>query len=257
LDQHIAQRLVELNREFYQTFAVPFSATRQRLQPGVRRLLQEISNQAQILDLGCGNGEFWRALAGQGYTGRYLGLDFSPGLLEAARAEAQSLPTSPIQASPCGQPPAPEFRIVDLTQSGWAASLPTATFDRITAFAMLHHLPGHELRLAVLQSARRLLAPAGRFYHSNWQFLNSPRLHQRIQPWSAVNISEDQVEPQDYLLDWRSEGYGYRYVHHFSPGELAALAGESGFQVVDTFSSDGEGDNLGLYQVWEASAITV
>jgi hypothetical protein len=31
--------LLDLNRQFYQTFAIPFSATRHRLQPGVLRIL--------------------------------------------------------------------------------------------------------------------------------------------------------------------------------------------------------------------------
>ena len=34
-------RLLDLNRQFYQAFALPFSATRQRLQPGVLRILEE------------------------------------------------------------------------------------------------------------------------------------------------------------------------------------------------------------------------
>jgi hypothetical protein len=35
-------RLLDLNRQFYQTFALPFSATRQRLQPGVRHVLASL-----------------------------------------------------------------------------------------------------------------------------------------------------------------------------------------------------------------------
>ncbi len=59
------------------------------------------------------------------------------------------------------------------------------------------------------------------------------------------------MDPGDYLLDWRRGGEGLRYVHHFSPEELAELAAETGFRVLETFWSDGEGGNLGLYQVWE------
>ncbi len=74
---------------------------------------------------------------------------------------------------------------------------------------------------------------AAAFTYSNWQFLNSPRLRKRIQPWTRAGLTADQVDPGDYLLDWRRGGEGLRYVHHFSPEELAELAAETGFRVID------------------------
>ena len=63
MDKIIAAKLLQLNAEFYQTFAVQFSATRQRIQPGVQRILKTVDPRAHILDLGCGNGELARVLA--------------------------------------------------------------------------------------------------------------------------------------------------------------------------------------------------
>jgi len=94
------------------------------------------------------------------------------------------------------------------------------------------------------------LAPSGVFHLSNWQFLNSPRLTQRIQPWERLGLHPEDVDPGDYLLDWRSGGAGLRYVHHFSEAELAALARETSFSVEETFYSDGKEGSLGLYQAW-------
>jgi hypothetical protein len=31
-----------------------------------------------------------------------------------------------------------------------------------------------------------------------------------------VGLSANDVDPGDYLLDWRSGGEGLRYIHHFS-----------------------------------------
>ena len=107
-----------------------------------------------------------------------------------------------------------------------------------------------DLRLQVLRKVRSLLAPEGRFIHSEWQFLNSPRLKNRIQPWEAIGLSESDVDPGDYLLDWRHGGQGLRYVHHFSEDELEQLAESVGFKVIQSFLSDGENNRLGLYQVW-------
>jgi tRNA (uracil-5-)-methyltransferase TRM9 len=97
------------------------------------------------------------------------------------------------------------------------------------------------------------LAPAGQFIHSEWQFLNSEKLRARIQPWREAGLTENDVDPSDTLLDWRSGGRGLRYVHHFSESELESLAAASGFKVCKTFFSDGANSRLGLYQTWEKS----
>jgi 2-polyprenyl-3-methyl-5-hydroxy-6-metoxy-1,4-benzoquinol methylase len=133
-------------------------------------------------------------------------------------------------------------------------SLFTDNCSLITAFAVLHHIPSTELRLGILRTVRQLLKPDGLFIHSNWQFLNSEKLKARIQPWEGAAISRADVDAGDYLLDWRSGGEGLRYVHHFSESELGELADAAGFQVVETFYSDGETGNLGLYQVWKISS---
>ena len=98
------------------------------------------------------------------------------------------------------------------------------TFDIIFSFATLHHIPSHEIRLDILKTVHGFLADGGRFIHSNWQFLNSPRLRRRVQKWSEIGLTESDVDENDYLLDWRSGGRGLRYVHHFSEEELAELA---------------------------------
>jgi tRNA (uracil-5-)-methyltransferase TRM9 len=232
----IAQ-LVALNRQFYADFGQQFSATRGRIQPGVRKIVNQLKGDERILDLGCGNGELARTLAQSGFRGAYLGLDFSLPLLKEAESQPGAFPV--------------KFLAVDLTASEWPFI--TGHWSLVTAFAVLHHIPGADLRLNILQKARALLAPGGKFIHSEWQFLNSPKLTARIQPWERVNLSAADVDAGDYLLDWRGGGSGLRYVHHFSAQELSQLAGETGFRVVESFLSDGANGNLGLYQVWEAA----
>jgi tRNA (uracil-5-)-methyltransferase TRM9 len=228
-------RLLDLNRQFYQTFALPFSATRHRLQPGVLHILKQIIPSNSLLDLGCGNGELARQLIHHGHIGSYIGLDFSPALLEQA---------------PAVQSPNFRFYQADLASPDWEVPLADTPYDAILAFAVLHHLPGMELRLQVLRKARSLLSAGGRFIHSEWQFLNSPRLKARVQPWEVIGLSQQEVDPGDYLLDWRQGGQGLRYVHYFSEAELADLAAKAGFAVIESFLSDGENNRLGLYQVW-------
>lgn len=240
VDAETRDRLIDLNRRFYQTFARPFAETRARLQPGVLQILDRLPPQAAVLDLGCGAGTLAIELARREHTGPYVGLDFSAELLRVAEASVQE--AGGLQAA---------FLLAELGRTDWTSALPLAHFDRALAFAVLHHLPDHEVRVNLLRRVRELLARRGRFIHSCWQFLNSERLRERIQPWSAVGLSPGRVDPGDYLLDWRREGRGLRYVHHFSPEELADLAAAAGFEILETFHADGEGGNLGLYQTWK------
>ena len=235
MDSTVAARLIQLNRDFYERFGADFSATRQRLQPGVTRLFPTLARDASILDLGCGNGEFARVLARNGHRGSYLGLDFSVPLL----ADASALPEG-FDA---------KFMEVDLT-SAWTLNVQRSTFNVITCFATLHHIPSTELRLNLLKTVSTLLAPDGKFILSNWQFLNSAKLRARIQPWERIGLSDRDVDAGDYLLDWRRGGEGLRYAHQFSENELSELAAQTGFVIADSFYSDGEGGNLGLYQTW-------
>ena len=63
VDTTTARQLVELNRQFYADFGKNFSATRQRIQPGVRKIILGLVGTERILDLGCGNGRFVLASA--------------------------------------------------------------------------------------------------------------------------------------------------------------------------------------------------
>jgi SAM-dependent methyltransferase len=249
----IAQRLIEFNREFYQKLAQPFSASRRRLQPGVQRVLEKIPAEAGILDLGCGNGGVARELARRGHTGRYVGVDFSEELLQVARSQAEGLDAMFLQS--------------DLNSPEWQKQLLISNFDFILAFAVLHHIPSGELRLQFLRQVRGLLGPpkaggsetrpySATFIHSSWQFLNSSKLRSRIQPWQKAGLTPADVDEGDYLLDWRSGGSGLRYVHQFSKEELEGLAAKSGFEIKETFLSDGKSGDLSLYSIWEGEKRT-
>jgi len=187
------------------------------------------------LDLGCGNGNFLRELSVRGHKAALLGVDFSLPLLRDAESASEV-----------------EFREVDLTKllavSGQL--LVEGGWDVITMFATLHHIPSTEIRLDILRTVRKLIKDDGKFILSNWQFLNSEKLKSRIQPWDRVGINESDLDEGDYLLDWRSGGEGLRYAHQFSVEELLGLAEQAEMRVTDSFLSDGDGGNLGLYQVW-------
>jgi tRNA (uracil-5-)-methyltransferase TRM9 len=247
MKREIADQLLALNNRFYADNALSFSATRQRIQPGIVRSLSEwvaarggfsASTQLRLLDVGCGNGNLAAWLVEQGYRGWYTGVDQSPGLLN-------HVPTGLDRIT---------FQAADLSKPDWLVDLPTQPFDLVFCFAVLHHIPGMGLRLRLLRELKRLLSPDGNFMHSVWQITNAPRLLERIQPWESVGLTGAMVDDGDVLLDWRADGeesgQALRYVHIYNEAELEQLAEKSSFRINQSWFSDGKEGNLGLYQVW-------
>ncbi len=241
MDSRVADRLLHLNREFYQTFAAAFIATRDRLQPGALRIARRVPRQARLLDLGCGPGQLARHLAAENAPGFFLGIDLTPQLLKHARAGAADAASGLFH-----------FVCADLA-AGALPLAPGAGFDWIFLFAALHHLPGHARRAAACRAARAQLAPGGKLAMSNWQFIRSERLRARIVPWSRLELDESQLEPGDALLDWRRGGRGLRYVHLIEEGERRQLCREAGFRELEAFASDGADGNLADYAIWESA----
>jgi len=241
VNSDIVHRLVELNRAFYQTFAAPFAATRAHVQPGARTLLGRVGPQSSVVDFGCGDGNAARWLGKHGHLGRYLGLDLSPALLSIARAAEL--------------PFAAEFQASDFLAGGWNRALPEESYTFALAFAVLHHIPGEEGRAAFLAACRRLLVPGSMLFLSNWQFFRSKKLRGRIVPWAEIGLMESDVDPGDFLLDWRQGGRGLRYVHIVDTEERLRLAALAGFTETECFESDGEGGKLADYAVWNPSSV--
>lgn len=248
MDTETIQQLIRLNNEFYQNFGAAFAATRRRIQPGIRRILESIPLQGDWLDLGCGSGSLAREWALQKRTGSYHGLDFSRALLTEAEKTVRDVNKEGLDI---------HFSQADLGDEKWADGLTPTYYDGILLFAALHHIPGHAIRQRILRRAQSLIKPGGRLIHSEWQFQNSPKLMARIIPWREAGFDENELETGDTLLDWRyalpgqAEETGRRYVHCFQEGELKDLANESGFKILEEFESDGSGGRLGLYQVWQ------
>lgn len=67
-----------------------------------------------------------------------------------------------------------QFEVLDMSQLA-TGNLPLATYDAILFLASFHHLETRESRIQVLQNAKKLLAPNGRIYMTNWNLLDQER----------------------------------------------------------------------------------
>ena len=116
------------------------------LEPVAARLVElaGAGHGVQLLDVATGTGLVARKAAAKGAS--CVGIDISPGMVEAARALS---------------PRTIEFRVAD------AAALPfeRGSFDAVTCAFGLSHMPDVS---AVLAEVRRVLTPAGRFVDAAW-----------------------------------------------------------------------------------------
>ncbi len=236
MDTQAQQRLLQINSDFYNSFADSFAGTRYGAQPGWDRIIPHFPDPCQVLDLGCGNGRFAHFLDERLAQVDYTGLDGSEQLIEIARKRAGNLSHT-----------AAAFRAVNLDQRDWQGDF--GAFDVVVALAVMHHIPSFAARSAFLRAAASCLAPTGVLILSNWRFAHNARMRKKIVPWQQVGLSDADVEPGDYLLDWKKDGTGYRYAHQLDEAEVVELAKEVGLQVIEQFHADGREGDLSLYTV--------
>ena len=246
MDHTIVERLLSLNREFYAAFARSFAGSRPVSDPGLTCILPHIGCCAKVLDVGCGNGRLALLLDQERPDVTYLGVDAVPEFIEIARAKTARLDA--ISA---------EFRVADLAQPGWSRALADggrrtavdARFDCVVALAVLHHIPSFDMRARLMRDLFGLLETDGCLILSTWQFLGNARMRRKIVDWGEAGISEEELEPGDYLLDWKRGGRGLRYCHLVDKAEVAGLAAKGGFRLRETFRAGGREGNLSLFAV--------
>lgn len=241
MNDDVRAQLLALNRQFYAAVGEEFDRTRQSLPTGMVQLAQLLrrDRQLRVLDAGCGNGRFARALVQAGVAADYLGIDADEQLL--ALAEEQTRDLANVTAA---------FRPVDLAAPGWAAAVTGAgPFDAVVCLAVLHHFPGYDLRQRLVSDLAGLLAPSGVLALSTWQFLAAERFTGKLEPWATIGLTVDDVEPGDALLPWNQGVHALRYVHHLDLAEIETLAAPAQLRVVESFRADGKEGNLNLFTI--------
>jgi tRNA (uracil-5-)-methyltransferase TRM9 len=228
----IIAKLTQLNRDFYTQFAQSFADSRASSEPGLMRIIKNIQLGNRVLDLGCGQGR----LAGMLPEGTiYTGMDFSLEMLVEAKKRAAAYNAMST------------FVLGDLMDESLPVVITSTSYNWIFIRAVLHHIPSYAIRSQVVRKATSCLATDGVLILANWQFLNVKRLRKRLISWDQLNIESEDIEPGDYLLDWKRDGYGLRYVHLIDEEETRKLAKDADLLIQDLFLADGHTNNITLY----------
>jgi len=232
-----ARALNALNRALYADRAAEWDAVRERPWRGFERAigwLAALPHEAlRVLDVGCGNGRLAQALAGplaaRGTALDYVGVDASAPLLERARARA---------------PRGARFLLADFVESAPDCALPPGPFDAAALFGVLHAIPGHARRRALLAAAVSRLSRGGLLLLTRWRFAECAERRRRIVPWEEYNrkahlpIDPGDLEPGDHLLAFGASG-AVRYGHAIEESELDALLAGLPLEQVDDWTDDG------------------
>jgi tRNA (cmo5U34)-methyltransferase len=179
---------------------------------GESALLQQIPAVAcRILDVGCGDGRLLAVVLQKLPGASGVGIDFSPVMLERARAHF-----------------AGDSR-VSIIEHNLDSPLPElGLFDAVVSSFAIHHVI-HERKRLLYEEIFRALNPAGVF--CNLEHVSSPtrRLHLRF--LEALGKTEDTDDPSNKLLDVETQldwlrAIGFADVDcHWKWLELALLAG--------------------------------
>lgn len=275
MDNATAQNLIDLNTRFYAEHAASFSATRSAPWEGWRHVADIARDRfgdtpvsLRVFDLACGNLRFERFLAEQlpHASLHVTAIDNCPALAvgtdQLARVDYRSLDilTSLLAKSDHGS----DGAIADPRTSALDTAFPRANCDLAVCFGFMHHVPGAELRRAVLERLVDSIRPGGIVVVSFWQFMNDERIARKsarsldlalAQPPFA-GFASSSLEEGDHLLGWQADDAAFRYCHHFSTTEIDQLAASVSplAAPIDTFSADGSNHSLNRYLVLQRNA---
>lgn len=245
MDDKTIKQLLEINANFYESYAKEFSVTRQAPWQGWFKLLALLpKKKIRILDLGCGNGRFYKFLKSE-YCGEieYFGVDSSKGLIDEAKSNFAEA----------------NFEVGDFLEKNgrwFGGSLDSggthlgdfgvaAGFDVVAAFGVMHHIPSEKLRIQFISDMVEQLSDGGLLVLTFWT----------KQP-QEVNCKVDTgvvLEESDFIVRWGREERKFRYLHTFDQKELEQVkrsALKLGLELISEFSSDGKSGDSNVYLVW-------
>ncbi len=139
----------------------------------------------RILDLGTGDGRLLALLKVDRPRARAVAVDFSPAMLEAARARFAG------------------DELVEVVEHDLDTPLPNlGSFDAVVSSFAIHHLPDPRKR-ALYAEVFRLLEPGGVF--CNLEHVSSPTPTLRERFWRALDVAPEDEDPSNLLLDLETQ----------------------------------------------------
>ena len=222
MDKQTQKNLLELVKRNYGEIAADFDLTRKKdLWPELIKLSEMVKNGDRVLDVGCGNGRLIEAFGDKKIS--YLGVDNSEKLIKLATNQRLLRRSAPRND---------KWVVADILELD---KLPERDFDYVFCIAVLHHLPGKDLRLKALEQIKNKIKPGGKIILTVWNLWSQKKFRKLIikYDWFKL-IGKNQMAWGDILFDWKNakgEKISRRYYHAFAGYGLKKLAGETDLKI--------------------------
>jgi len=216
-----SQKILKSVPESYNLIANEFSDTRHYAWEEFKFFKPYLFENAEIVDLGCGNGRL-NLFLDQYYLGqkyRYIGIDNSENLLKAAQKKFP--------------------RKIFLPGDQIDIPLSENQADIVFNIAAFHHIPSPKLRLQALADIKRILKPNGLLIMTVWNLWQKKYFWHNLRAWLKSIITFGDYAPNDLFIPWRNDHgkkISERYYHNFLPVELNNLLKKSGFTTLENFT---------------------
>jgi ubiquinone/menaquinone biosynthesis C-methylase UbiE len=209
MDREVALKILDDVRQSYDNIAEDFSRTRKSVWEEFKPLGQYAKDGDKILDLGCGNGRLVELFRGKNIE--YTGIDNSQKLIEIARQKYSNV----------------NFQFFD----GLKIPFPDNHFDVVYCIAVLHHIPGIDLRQEFLREARRVLKPGGKLILTTWYLWQKDTGWRLLFKYTLKKlIGKSRLDFFDLMEPWNKTE---RYFRNFRKDELKYLIKKCGFRIED------------------------
>ncbi len=223
MNKQIQRELLEKVEKNYKDIAEQYNETRKKhlfpLWNELIKISKTVEDDKKILDVGCGNGRLLEAFIGRKIN--YLGTDNCDDLLDYARKNY----------------PDNKFVKADILNLGTIAEY---NFDYVFSIAVMHHLPGQDLRLKALRQLYNKTRNGGQVVFTVWNLWKHDKFGKLIWRFLLLKlIGKNKMDFGDILWDWknsRGERVSQRYYHAFTKRELRKLSKKAGFKVKKVYT---------------------
>lgn len=237
MNKQTIQKLNQINEDFYTKIATSFDESRAKPWDGWYKSIPLISNtfsssspEVNIFDIGCGNGRFGEFLVNNlpDFKLTYKGIDSNKQLLGSAQQKLENTDLSFTLE---------QQDILSLIKQ---SSAKIQQFDVIAIYGVMHHIPSFNLRLELLNWCHTHLKQEGLLLLSFWQFTTSKQFKRHVQPsqFKEINIDKEELEPNDFFLDWQRGEKAIRYCHLITEEEEQHLISSEKWEYKEHFDED-------------------